>query len=112
MFFSAISADSAVRRSFFSRRGGNIGAASLQRARASWLGRAASRRRHPHDECGTLILAVAASLNRASVQLDDLLGNGKAEPKTERCPRVGGILLAEALEDMRQELRSDALTGV
>src|SRR6185503_15457253 len=63
-------------------------------------------------ERGALTLAGAPRPDRASVQLRELLGDGKAEP--EPAVAAGGRcrLLAEALEDVPQEFGADADAGV
>src|SRR6516165_9440377 len=46
------------------------------------------------------------------MQLHEMPCNGQAQPETERRPRRGGILLAEALEDVRQEVGRNSTTVV
>ncbi len=68
--------------------------------------------RQPHDEGRPLPLSRALDLGRAAVQLDQVADDRQAEPE----PAVGAgdrpVGLAEAVEDVRQEVGADADAGV
>src|SRR5213594_471342 len=64
--------------------------------------------RETHREDGTVAVVAAPSGNRPAVQLDDLPGNGEAEPKTPVCAAGGETDLFEAMEDAGQEVGRNA----
>ncbi len=55
-----------------------------------------------------MAVVAAPSGNRPAVQLDDLPGNGEAEPKTPVCAAGGETDLFEAMEDAGQEVGRNA----
>ena len=56
--------------------------------------------------------ACAGSLDSSAMQLNQMFDEGQAETKTAGAPLARHIALAKALEDVRQEIRIDALAGV
>ncbi|MNV02306.1 hypothetical protein D3C71_925380 [compost metagenome] len=68
--------------------------------------------RQAHGEGGTVAVALAAGRDRAAVQLHQLLGDGQAQPEAAVAPGGGAIGLAEAAEQVAQELRGDAIAAV
>src|SRR5581483_1600146 len=68
--------------------------------------------RQPHDEAGAAALAAALRLHGSRMQVDQMAHDRQPQPDAAVPPADGAILLAEALEDVRQELRLDALAGV
>src|SRR5438034_1611234 len=64
--------------------------------------------RETHREDGTVAVVAAPGGNRPAVQLDDLPGNGEAEPKTPVCAAGGETDLFEAMEDAGQEVGRNA----
>ena len=66
------------------------------------------RQRQRHDERGALVFAAALGPDGAAVQLDEVLDDGQAQAQPAVVARRGGVGLAEALEDHRQELGLDA----
>ena len=59
-----------------------------------------------------LALAGALRVHGAAVQLDEVAHDGEAEAEAAVRARAGAVRLAEALEDVGQELGRDALAGV
>src|SRR4029078_10610672 len=61
----------------------------------------------PDPERGALALALAARLDRSAVQVDQLLHDREPEPEPAEAARRRRVGLAEAIEEMRQEVRAD-----
>ena len=70
------------------------------------------RERHPDEEGGALAVAGAERFHRAAVQLDQVAHDREPEPQAAVHTRGGGILLAEAVEDVGEEGRVDPRAGV
>src|SRR5581483_12238583 len=67
--------------------------------------------RESHDEGSPLPVTIAARLDRATMQLDDVTRDrqAKAEPTGGR---LAAVALLKLIEDARQQFGSDALAGV
>src|SRR4030095_15690114 len=70
------------------------------------------RQRQSHGKGCTLILARTESLHGTSIQFRQMTHDGQAETKAAILSRAGRICLPEALENIRQEVLTDALAGV
>ena len=64
------------------------------------------------DERRAVALARALRLDAARVQLDEVADDGEAEAEAAVAPGDGRVGLAEAVEDVREELGRDSLAGV
>ena len=68
--------------------------------------------RQRHGEGRALALAGALGPDAAAVHLDELLDDGEPQAQAAVPPRRAGVGLAEAVEDVREELGLDAHAGV
>ena len=66
------------------------------------------RQRQRHQEGAPLAVARALHPHRAAVQLDQVAHDGEPEAEPAVAARGGAVELAEAVEDVRQELGRDA----
>src|SRR5262245_22434578 len=66
--------------------------------------------RQLNDKGGSAALSVAHRLHGASVELDDVAHDRKTEPQAAIPPRP--LVLEKAIEDVREEIGADALTGI
>src|ERR1043165_3059173 len=69
-------------------------------------------RRQPDGESRTLIRAVTLGPRRAAVQLDEVTNDRESESQTTVVSRRRAVCLAEAIEDVRQEVGPDADAGI
>ncbi len=70
------------------------------------------RYRNADDEGRAKTCAAAGRVDRAAVQLDEVADDRESEPEAAVLARAGRVLLAEAIEDVRQELGLDADPGI
>src|SRR6185312_7249324 len=71
-----------------------------------------SAHRQTHDEARAGALALALRLDRPGVQLHQVMDDRESQSEAAVAPPDRAVLLAEALEDVRQELRLDPLARV
>src|SRR5215210_9534647 len=74
--------------------------------------RASIHRRELNHELRARTLAVAESADPAAMKFDQMFGDGEAEAEARRFTRRRRVLLAESLEDVRQELPVDSMSVV
>jgi hypothetical protein len=74
--------------------------------------RAQRRDRDSNDELCALIVSLAFRLDRAAVELHQVLDDGETETETTVHPGDGGVGLTESLEHVRQKLPRDPLAVV
>src|SRR6185503_2102356 len=70
------------------------------------------RNRYPHGEGRSLSESVTVCGHGTAMQLDDVAHDREPEAEPTFAARRGGIRLAEAIEDERQERRIDSLPAV
>src|SRR5438874_9985501 len=68
--------------------------------------------RQSHRKPTALSVAGAFRANRSVVRFNEALHQGQPQAKAAMGARLGSVFLAKAIEDKRQKLRSDALTGI
>ncbi len=59
-----------------------------------------------------LPFALAVGFDRPAMRFDDVLDDGQPEPEPAECSSRAAVGLAEAVEDVRQQLGTDALSVV
>src|SRR5262245_50494004 len=69
-------------------------------------------RRQVDGEGRALAFPWALHHHTAAVKFDQMFDKRKAEPQTSETPRDRGVALFEPVEDVRQQVRADALTGI
>ena len=65
-----------------------------------------------NDERGSLAGAEAGGADGSAVAFDEVLDDGEAEAEAAVFTRGGGVGLAEAVEDVGEEVGVDAFAGV
>ena len=65
-----------------------------------------------HGEAGAETASLARRLDPPAVELDDVANDGEAETEASVQPGDRAVALRKTVEDERQELRLNALTGI